>query len=162
MVLVKCRGCSNKIDRDLAHKVVVKGVNHYYCNKQEYDEIQKRRQSKDNTFLCINDIFGYKVTSSVLFKEISGLHDTFTYEKMFAYLQENQQYLKQVMEKEFISEYAKIRYFSAILKNNLADFKMKEHEFVKSINVDISSNRYKRKKQRKALSEIEEEVGDEL
>lgn len=146
----------------MAYKVVVKGVNHYYCNKQEYNEIQKRKQSKDNTFLCINDIFGYKVTSTVLFKEINGLHDTYTYEKIFAYLQDNHQYLQQVMEKDFVSEYAKIRYFSAILKNNLADFKMKEAEFVKSIDVDMPSNRYKRKKQRKALSEIEMEVGDEL
>lgn len=161
-MLVKCRGCSNKIERDLAYRVVVKGANHYYCNEQEYNEIQKRKQSKDNTFLCINNIFGYKVTSTVLFKEINGLHDTYTYEKIFSYLQDNHQYLQQVMEKDFISEYAKIRYFSAILKNNLADFKMKEPEFVKSIDVDIPSNRYKRKKQRKALSEIETEVGDEL
>lgn len=146
----------------MAYRVVVKGVNHYYCNKQEYIEIQKRKQSKDNTFLCINDIFGYKVTSTVLFKEINGLHDTYTYEKIFAYLQDNHQYLQQVMEKDFVSEYAKIRYFSAILKNNLADFKMKEPEFVKSIDVDMPSNRYKRKKQRKALSEIEMKVGDEL
>lgn len=146
----------------MAYRVVVKGVNHYYCNEQEYNKIQKRKQSKDNTFLCINDIFGYKVTSTVLFKEINGLHDTYTYEKIFSYLQDNHQYLQQVMEKDFISEYAKIRYFSAILKNNLADFKMKEPEFVKSIDVDIPSNRYKRKKQRKALSEIETEVGDEL
>lgn len=146
----------------MAYRVVVKGANHYYCNEQEYNEIQKRKQSKDNTFLCINNIFGYKVTSTVLFKEINGLHDTYTYEKIFSYLQDNHQYLQQVMEKDFISEYAKIRYFSAILKNNLADFKMKEPEFVKSIDVDVPSNRYKRKKQRKALSEIETEVGDEL
>lgn len=161
-MLVKCRGCFNKIDRDLAYKVVVKGVNHYYCNKQEYDEIQKKRQSKDNTFLCINDIFGYKVTSTVLFKEINGLHDTYTYEKILAYLQENQQYLQQVMEKKFVSEYAKIRYFAAILKNNLADFRLRKPEFVKLVDIDMSSSRYKRKKQRKALSEIEQEVGDEL
>ena len=65
------------------------------------------------------------------------------------------------MGKEFVSEYARIRYFSAILKNSLADFKIKEPEFVKLIDVDMPSNRYKRKKQRKALSEIETEVGDE-
>jgi hypothetical protein len=139
----------------------VKGVNHYYCNKQEYDEIQRKKQSKDNTFLCINDIFGYKVTSTVLFKEINGLHDTYTYEKIFAYLQDNQQYLQQVMEKDFASEYAKIRYFSAILKNNLVDFKIKEPEFIRTMDVDMPSNRYKRKKQRKALSEIETEVGED-
>ena len=46
------------------------------------------------------------------------------------------------------------------LKNNIADFKMKEHEKPKEVNVDMPIINYKRRNKRRSLSEIEESVGD--
>ena len=84
----------------------------------------------------------------------------YSYEHILAYLTENKDYIAKVLDKEFVSEYAKIRYFSAILKNNMADFKPKEPEKPKEVEVDIPIMHYKRKNKRRSLAEIEEEVGE--
>ena len=51
--------------------------------------------------------------------------DDIDYKAMHFFLKENEAYLHNVMQKEFNSEYSEIRYFTAILKNNLTDFKQK-------------------------------------
>lgn len=161
-MLVKCRCCNKKIERNDAFKVVVSGRNHYYCNEEEYQSIIKQQEQKDNTYNCICEIFGYKITNTALFKEINNLLETYSYELIFEYLHKNKDYLCSVMQKEFVSEYARIRYFSAILKNSLVDFKMKEPSKPKIVDVEVDMPviNYKRKSKRKALCEIEMEVGD--
>ena len=146
-MLVKCRQCGTKIDRKTAFKVVVGGKNAYYCNGAEYQKTLHEKEIKTNTYDCINQIFGYKVLNSALFKEINLLLQVYSY-------------IAKVLDKEFVSEYAKIRYFSTILKNNMADFKPKEPEKPKEVEVDIPIMHYKRKNKRISLSEIEEEVGE--
>ena len=159
-MLVKCRLCGTKVDRNEAFKVVVGGINTYYCNEAEYQKVLHEKEVKDNTYECINQIFGYKVLNSALFKEINLLLQVYSYEHILAYLTENKDYIAKVLDKEFVSEYAKIRYFSTILKNNMADFKPKEPEKPKEVEVDIPIMHYKRKNKRRSLSEIEEEVGE--
>lgn len=159
-MLVKCRLCGTKVDRKDAFKVVVGGKNTYYCNESEYQQVLHERELKDNTYECINEIFGYKVLNSALFKEINILLEVYSYEHILAYLNENKNYIEKVLDKDFVSEYAKIRYFAAILKNNIADFKIKEPEKSKEMNVDIPIMNYKRRNKRRSLSEIEESVGD--
>lgn len=159
-MLVKCRLCGTKVDRNEAFKVVVGGKNTYYCNEAEYQKVLHEREVKDNTYECINQIFGYKVLNSALFKEINLLLEVYSYEHILVYLTENKEYITKVLEKDFVSEYAKIRYFAAILKNNIADFKMKEPEKPKEVNVDMPIINYKRRNKRRSLSEIEESVGD--
>lgn len=159
-MLVKCRMCGTKIDRNKAFKVVVGGKNTYYCNEIEYHKVLHERKVKDNTYECINQIFGYKVLNSALFKEINLLLEVYSYEHILAYLTENKEYITNVLKRDFVSEYAKIRYFAAILKNNIADFKMKEPEKPKEIEIDMPIMNYRRKNKRRGLSEIEEQVGD--
>lgn len=159
-MLVKCRLCGTKVDRKDAFKVVVGGKNTYYCNESEYQQVLHERELKDNTYECINEIFGYKVLNSALFKEINILLEVYSYEHILAYLNENKNYIEKVLDKDFVSEYAKIRYFAAILKNNIADFKIKEPEKSKEVNVDMPIMNYKRRNKRRSLSEIEESVGD--
>ena len=84
------------------------------------------------------------------------------------YLKQEFDYLHGIMcEKEFQSEFGKIRYFSAILKNNLPNF-MRNQELKwqreitpREVQVDMPEMTYNRKKKRKPLIEIEQEVGDE-
>ena len=67
-MLVKCRQCGTKIDRKTAFKVVVGGKNAYYCNEAEYQKTLHEKEIKTITYDCINQIFGYKVLNSALFK----------------------------------------------------------------------------------------------
>ena len=78
------------------------------------------------------------------------------WEKMIAFLDENKDYLEHVVRKDFASEFAKIRYFSAVFKNSLHDFRMKKPEVKKEINVDIdiSVNKYKKKEERKGMDDL--------
>lgn len=161
-MLVKCKGCGEKIDRDIAYRVIVKGKNNYYCSEVEYKGIIKSKEVKDNTYELINQLFGYKVTNTALFKELNLIRESHSYDKIYAYLQENVTYLEQTLSKSFCSEYAKIRYFSAILKNSLADFEPPKEECIKKQVIDLPNAKYKKKSSRKAMAKLEEEVGERL
>jgi ribosomal protein L16 Arg81 hydroxylase len=161
-MLVKCRICGNKIDRDTAYKVRNKNVNEYYCSQDEYLEKLEKIKVKYNTYEKLFDIFGRKITNTALFKEITELENVYGYEKIYQYLCENERYLSNVLSKDFKSEYAQIRYFSAILKNSLADFKIESKQPEKRIEIDMPTVKYTQRKKRKSLLEIEQEVGEEL
>lgn len=159
-MLVKCRACGNQIEKNEAYKVSKNKVNYYYCNKEEYMNIYNQKQIKDNVYNEINDIFGYKITNTALYKEINEIHQIYTYEQIISYLKANHQYLSDVLNKEFKSEFAKIRYFSAILRNSLKDFIIEENkkEIRKEINIEITQNNYKPKTRRKSMTDFEDEV----
>lgn len=155
--LVKCRKCGAKVDIKEAFKVVVGKVNTYYCNEAEYNSILAARKEKDDTFGCINRIFGYTVTNTALFKEINALVKVYDYDLILSYLEENFDYLYEVMQRDFGKEYNKIRYFSAILNNSLADYKSErlQPEPIKQEEVEVIESHYKRKTKRRGLDEIE-------
>jgi len=161
-VLVKCKICSQKVDRDDAYKVEVSGKNNYYCNENEYKNLIQQKQDKDNVYTEINDIFGRKITNTAIFKEITEISKIYTYERILAYLKFNNTYLGSVMAKDFSSEYAQIRYFSAILKNSLSDFKIENNLYDKEIVIDIPKDNFKQKKQKKTLADFEMEEGEDL
>lgn len=56
---------------------------------QEYNEIISARQMKDDTYECINKIFGYVVTNTAIFKEIMLSVKNYNYSLILSYLQEN-------------------------------------------------------------------------
>lgn len=155
--MVKCRKCGAKVDIKEAFKVVVGKANIYYCNEEEYNSILAARKVKDDTFECINRIFGYIVTNTALFKEINALVKVYDYELILSYLEENFDFLYEVVHRDFEREYNKIRYFSAILNNNLADYRAEQiqPEPVKQEEVEVIENHYKRKTRRRGLDEIE-------
>lgn len=158
-MLVKCRACGEKVDRLLAYKVVIDGKNHYYCTEKEYQDLLIQKEYKDNTYQLINQIFGRIITNTILFKEIGEISKIYTYEKILAYLKESKTYLHNVMKKDFSSEYAQIRYFSAILKNSLTDFQIQTEAPVRQVEVDVPNCKFSRKTKRKPLIEYEEEAG---
>ena len=161
---VKCRKCGAMLNRDKAFKVVVGKVNTYYCNESEYNDVVLVKQIKKNTYKCIDRILGYKVVNTTLRKEIKVLLENYSYELILSYLQDNFDFLHDVMRKSFQSEYAKIRYFSAILKNSLEDYKQSKNKApeTKIVEVDMPNMKFHRKSKRVALQDIEMEVGDEL
>lgn len=160
----KCKYCGKSIDTKNAYKVVVGKINRYFCNEEEYNIVHKAQQIKDDTFNIIYEIFGRKITNTILYKEINELSSIYSFEKIKAYLSENIEYLSNIIQKKsFQSEYAQIRYFVAILKNSLTDFKYEKKEKInKEVEIDMPTCTFKRKPNKKTLTEYEQEVGEEV
>ena len=130
---VTCQICKSKIERDTAYKRVVGKANKYYCSAEEYEndlaQKQKIAEDKDKVYRLICDILGEKeVLNTALWKEKTIWNKAFSDEIIAKYLQEYRDYLASAVSKLSGTEYAKIRYVSAILKNSLRDFKPKATE----------------------------------
>lgn len=159
-MLVKCKCCGNKIERESAYKVMTDKGNKYYCSKAEYEAMQKEKADKDAIYTEIVDIFGYKIQNSALFKEWKCWNELASNEKILSYIQENKDYIKGAVGKLNSTEYARVRYMSAILKNSLADYKVESRKEPEKITVDceIYEAPIFTKKKRRGLSELENEV----
>lgn len=160
----KCKYCGKSIDTKNAYKVIVGKTNRYFCNEEEYNIMHEAQQIKDDIYNLIYEIFGRKVTNTILYKEINELALVYSYKKMQTYLAQNMKYLSALMQnKSFQSEYAQIRYFTAILKNSLSDFKYEKKEKInKEVKIDMPSYKFKRESSKKSLAEYEQEVGEEV
>lgn len=167
MARAKCRICGAQLDTTIAYKVVVKGVNKYFCSKEEYDEEEtKKQQESDNrnkTYRLICDIFNKEeIVNTALWKEYNEWLKVSESSKIVEYLRENKERLSKVIGRLDSNEFARIRYLSAILKNNLSDFKSKKVEEVRpKIEIDITMydmSPSQTRKRRRALSELEDEL----
>lgn len=172
---VTCKYCKAKIEKKDAFQVHGEKYNTYYCNKECYsnaiakkEEAQKikaasgeKKQRKiDPIYEEIADIFGYRIQNSALFAEMKLWRGICDDTKILAYLQENKDYIKVAMERASNSEYARIKYVSAILKNSLADYNVKNIEAEKTtpeITVDedyiMPINKKKKTERRKGFGE---------
>ena len=143
------------------------------------DKISKSYSEKvllDNVTLNINE--GDKIGliglngagKSTLLKIVAGRDEFFSgdvtksKDLRIEYLSQNTEYLSNLMQnKSFQSEYAQIRYFAAILKNSLSDFKYEKKEKMnKEVEIDMPLCNFKRKLTKKTLAEYEQEVGEEV
>ena len=135
-MLVKCKICKNKVERNDAYKVVVKDKNHYYCNVDEYvkwnEENESRRKVIDFAFEVIGE-----TTNTSLMKDLSQIAKVHTYIKMINYMESNVEEIVNAMNKHFETEYGKIRYFAAIIKNSIGDFKEKKEETEEIYDLDV-------------------------
>lgn len=167
---VKCRYCGERVEKEDAYKDPNK--NSYYCSEEHYlatmknrEDLQKEKEEKkqkkiDPVYEEVADIFGYCIQNSQLFKEMKLWRSICNDEKILAYLQEHKDYIKSKLEKINSSEYARIRYVSAILKNSLKDYVATVRVEPEKINVDceIYEPTVFAKKKRRGLSELEDEV----
>lgn len=167
---VKCRYCGERVEKEDAYKDPNK--NSYYCSEEHYlatmknrEDLQKEKEENkqkkiDPVYEEVADIFGYRIQNSQLFKEMKLWRSICNDEKILAYLQEHKDYIKSKLEKLNSSEYARIRYVSAILKNSLKDYAATVRVEPEKINVDceIYEPTVFAKKKRRGLSELEDEV----
>lgn len=122
-MLVICKGCKNKIERNEAFKIVVKNKNTYYCSVTEYETINIEKESKNKAIDLVFEIIG-ETTNTAIFKELADIAKVHTYAKLFKFIEGNMIDLDAALSRnDFVHEYAKIRYFSAIIKNQIGDFK---------------------------------------
>ena len=126
---VTCQICKKKIEKDIAYKRVIGKVNKYYCSEQEWQEEENKKkkiqEDKDKVYNLICDMFGYEIQNTQFFAEWTLWNKLKSNEIIYKYLRENEDRLQQICDKSFNSEYQRIRYFSAVLKNSLRDFKPK-------------------------------------
>lgn len=158
-MLVSCRACKKKNDRDISYKVIVNGKNHYYCNEKEYLNEIAERKAKLEVFEICTEILG-STTNTILFKEIAGISSVHTYVKILGYLTDNIEKINGFMAKSFNSEYGKIKYFTTILKNNIGDYVV-ETKIERFIEAETTEVNYKRKNRKKSLSQYIDEYEGE-
>ena len=176
---VTCRYCKSKIEKKDALQIPGEKYNTYYCNQEcyskanaekkakEIERLAKKQEKEENkqkridpVYEEIADIFGYRIANSALFAEMKLWRGICDDTKILAYLQENRDRIKSAMERASSSEYARIRYMSAILKNSLADYNVKNIEAEKTtpeITVDedyiMPINKKKKTERRKGFGE---------
>lgn len=157
MVKVKCQYCGKEIDKKESYAVKKGKRNKYYCNFEHSIAKKPRDIFYDKAF----EVFG-KTTNTIFFKEFDEIAKTHGFEKMSYYIEDNKDSLNYFINKDFSSEYARIRYFAAIFKNNLGDYKIKKQEPVikkeSHIDMDIHSTRHKKKDVRKGIDDILDEL----
>ena len=164
---VKCRNCGTFINRDSAISVQNGKAKLFYCNencRQQAEEkkvaAQKEQEGKDAIYDEICSIFNYKLTNTALYKEWAIWNQVADNEKILTYLKENHDYIAGVIGRLSGSEYAKIRYLSAVLKNSLHDYEVTKQAEPEKIRVDceVYEPTVSCKKKRRGLSELEDEV----
>ena len=171
-MLVTCKICRKKIEKDTAYKITTvspttgKKTNTYYCSEEEYqaeeDRKKKYKEDKDRVYYLICDMFGYEIQNTQFFDEWKCWNKLKSNAEIYKYLRENEERLQQICDKSFDNEYQRIRYFSAVLKNSLADFKPKVEkvETPKPVVQEYYETKYK-SKGRQALEDFEEDDDDE-
>ena len=124
---VKCRICGKMVDINSAFKIRINEQNKYFCSEQEWqaeeDRKKKYKEDKDKVYYLICDMFGYEIINTKFFDEWSLWNKLQSNENIYKYIRENEDYLQEICDRPFDGEYPKIRYFSAVLKNSLRDFK---------------------------------------
>ena len=159
-MLVKCRACGAKIERATAYKVQCGKRNEYYCNEVEFRDKQQAKknlsESQDKLYRLVDEVFGRHITMYVLYKEMNEIATQYGYPLITQYITTNKDYLSGVMTKDFSSEYGQIRYFMAIIRNNMQSFKAKQGtEPIPVADFKFSPSNYKQRTQRKGFAEIE-------
>lgn len=127
MAKCKCRICGTSHDTKDAYKVVINNKNQYYCSQNEYEtDLAKKKkvaEDKDRVYRLICDILGEKeIINTILFKEWQVWLKVADNEKIANYLDENKDYLSSVIARLSSSEFARIRYLSAIIKDKIKGF----------------------------------------
>lgn len=170
-MLVKCRCCGNRIDKTNAYVIQKGKSNFYYCNEGEYLTIQSQKEKenqkkkelqeqKNKIYGICCEIFGYKIISSNFWKEYNSL--PISQDILLLYLTDTKDKLSKALSKSFDSEYGKIRYFFAIIRNSHADWlqKRKQEELDDTLmmkhNVEFYEQTYIPKERKKPLSFYEE------
>ena len=161
MAKVKCKYCGKDIDKKDAivqENGHGRGRNAYYCCEAH----SRMQNDRDVFYRKAMEIFGV-TTNSKFFIEFDHIGKIHGFRKMLGYLKDNEGYLRSVLDKPFTSEYAKVRYFSVIVGNNMADYvpKNKTKEVVK-IETDLHEMKSdKPKKEKEGLDSLLEGLLDD-
>ncbi len=179
-MMVECFcGCRNKIEQSCAYKIVLGGTRKvYFLNEQHYHRWQDKNSAKSNKidekeFAPIYDIVveicGGKFDGrTVVWKEYLTWKEVVdgNGNKVRWYLTENKRSLSEALKKKhFENDFRMIRYLSAIVRNNVAQYRSNESVTVKpkeDINIVERKINIPNFGVRKSLSELEDEFSDKF
>lgn len=162
----KCKCCGKQLDVNTAYKVEGKNKNTYYCSKNEYESFIAKKANKQadkdkvNSLVC--EIIERKaIVNTIYFSEKQLWNKVCSDEVIAQYLEENKDYLCSVVSRLEDKEFNRIRYLSAILKNNLGDYKPKKEEPIVKIAIDetiYDVSHIPTHNKRRSLSDLEDEI----
>ena len=177
MPVCKCRQCQNKLTLKESVKKIINGKNAYFCDDDCYQTfmsnlvIEQQRKEKaeadrSKVYRLVCEIIGRKeIINGILWKEWQIWNKVADNEKIGRYLEENKDYLRDVISRLEDVEFNRIRYLSAILKNKLGDYKPKAREVEKAIarieetddrsDIELRINKKKKTVRRKGFAEME-------
>lgn len=129
--------------------------------KAEREGIEKRKADKDRVYWLICEIIGRKeIINTKLWKEWVIWNKVATNEVLGNYLEENKNYLISVVSKIDNVELYRINYLSAIIKNNLGDYKSRTQATAKP-QIKVDNTFYQPKvmnnNRRRSLADLEDE-----
>ena len=130
--------------------------------QEEHDlAVKQRKEEKDRVYYLICEIVGKKeIINTVLWKEWKEWSKVCSNKTIASYLEENKAYLTSTISRLEDKEFSRIRYLSAILKNSLGDFKLKEKETEKP-KVQVDETFYEAapstRNKRRSLADLEDD-----
>ena len=120
----KCKACGKELTTDIAYRDE-KGK--YYCSQEEYEEIQRDKQRKEECFKYLEGFMRVPI-SKIARKRINELHEYYSYEVIYRTIKFVEDKIRYAVEnKSFNSEQAMVNYLIAIIENN-ANIVLKEYE----------------------------------
>lgn len=171
----KCTICKKDLNKTEAYVVATtsektgKTTRKYYCSEEEYNKMIKEREDKNATY---NEIMKYfpsiKMTKDlprVFFMEMTGLAEVHGWEGVLNYLQSDEDYLRDVMNKDFVSCSGKANYLYKVILNRIEGAKIQTNKPVvaivsqKSIEIDMPETVSYKKKEKKRPS-LADMIGD--
>ena len=156
----KCKKCGKSLDTKNAFKITVKGKNTYYCNEREWSEVVKEKELKKK-ILFESSVILDGTYNTALNKEVATWCNMEDLDTIYSCLVDNSNNINDILKKKnFDSDYGKIRYFSAIIKNILASYKPAEEDVIKKCSVELYEPKYKPTPRRKCLNDYDEVILD--
>lgn len=141
-MLVKCRKCGSKIDRQYAYKhihVTQSGnKNMYYCNEEEFNEDITYKKYYNDTRLLVDKILNYTCISNQKNKMITSLYNIgYTPKHVFDCMDHySDEIIKYMDLKQIENEYGKLRYIFTVVENNIKDFSTRTIISTSKVNVE--------------------------
>ena len=136
-MLPKCICCKKKLIRSEAHKVEIKNEDTgeikkilYCCSEEEYSKMIKERENKDAVYEEIREKYfpAAQMISSLprlIFIDIGGISNIRTWEQILDYLHDDEEYLTNIMKKDFSSYDVRAKYFAKVVLNRIERRKAK-------------------------------------
>ena len=173
---VKCHICGKSIDRLTAYKVVIGGVNKYFCSEEEFNADKARKDHAKEVLETIAECYQYcsgygEPPYNVVKRELKENLKAVDVETIYQFVKENREKLKKTVDKKierdgpFSQVYFVFRYLSGIIKREILEKNWKTKQVAPTVQkTGIDLNFYNVKpntnqlKKRRSLDELEDKA----
>lgn len=115
-----CRGCGKHLTTDIAYKVIENKKNIYYCTKEEYEELQKKKVDKEECLVVVAELLQLKFVPPSLLKQLNTLNELYDYVIITKTFKECADKIRWFMDnKSSDNDFANFKYVITIVANNI-------------------------------------------